>query len=228
MSRSKRGRRGGGRPPQYMGNVTTGSNDNIRVIRTGEVIDLGDLSGETMAEVTASFTIYGVRYRVNPGLTELDVVDLLEQANTVNTTDPRSMTIVKDYARSHVHPDDFEAFWSTVRKHRWDTAKLMELCWTLLDGITGNPTGERSGSSAGQLETKTSSPSPSTAPVADLGEQRARRDAYVRHIQRLENERDERGEPLPVNAAIQLQLLAQAKAQGIDVEAALPSARATA
>jgi hypothetical protein len=226
MSRSKRRRSGSGRPTQHYGSVVT--EGDARVIRTGEVIDLGDLTGEERAPVIASFTFGEQRFRVNPNLTELDVVDLLEQAQNVKMNDPSSMTMTKDYARAHIHPDDFDEFWKAARARGYDTERLMTLCWKLLDGITGNPTGGQSGSSDGQPATKTSSPPTSSALVTDLGAERARRaEAYLAHLERLGNQRGEDGQPIPLNAAIQLQLVEQAKTQGIDLEAVSRSVAAT-
>lgn len=228
-SRRKRGYRdGGGRPPQYMGSVV--SEGDSRVVRTGEVIDLGDLTGESRQPVTASFVFHDWRIRVNPDLTELDVVDLLDAADKVNTNDPKSIIMVKEYVKAHIHPEDFERFWELARKHRHDTANLMSMCWGILDGITGNPTGGRSDSSGGQPATKTSSPPTPSGQVTDLGEareQRQRREAYERQLQALEAARGEDGKPIPVNAAIALQIVEHAKTQGIDLSAGRPLAAAT-
>ncbi len=228
MSRKRRNRgtTGHGRPVQHLGSAVT--DGGARVVRTGEDIDLGDITGEARQPVTAAFAYFeGTRIRVHPELTELDVVDLLEAADKVSVNDPKAMVMVKDYARSHIHPDDFETFWRLARKYGQDTTKLMVTCWKILDGITGNPTGGQSGSSDGRPETKTSSPSLPSAPVTDLGEHREKRDAYARHIQRLEDQRGEDGKRVPVNAAIQLQLITQARAQGIDLVAGRQSAAAT-
>lgn len=229
MSRKRnRGGRGGGRPAVHLGNVATDSQEDVRRIRVGEVIDLGDLTGDTRQRVSASFTYFeGTRIRVNPDLSELDVIDLLEQADQVDVNSPKAMTMVKDYVRAHIHADDFEEFWRLARKHGQSPSQLMEACWRLLDGISGNPTGGRSGSSPGQPETKTSSPSTSSAQVTDLAEHRTKREAYVRQIAALEARRGEDGKPVPVNAAIALQIINHAKTQGIDLEGELRSASAT-
>jgi len=230
MSRKRRkGPAGGGRPVQHLGTIV--SQGNSRVVRTGEDLDLGDLGGEVRQPLTARFTYFGHRFRANPYLTELAVVDLLEIADKIDVTSPKSMTFVKDYVREHIHPDDFDEFWKVAHSNGQDTSALMTTCWTLLDKITGNPTGGQSDSSAGQPETRTSSPSPSNERVTDLSAERERREpkkaAYLHHLKRLEEQRGEDGEPIPVNAAIQLQLIAQARGQGIDLEADLPSATAT-
>ena len=229
MSRRRRGNRpgGGGRPAVHLGNVTTDSRDNVKVIRTGELIEIGDLSGEVRQPVTAAFVYFGQRIRVNPDLTELDVIDLLEQAQKVDMKDPASMTMTKDYARAHVHPADFDTFWGLVKEHRQDTEAIMVTCWRILDAITANPTGGQSDSSDGQPGTKTSSQPTSSGQVTDLTEHRQRRDAYLRQLQALESARGEDGQPIPVNAAIALQIVEHARTQGINLVAELPSAAAT-
>lgn len=228
MSRRRRaGGRTGGRPAVHLGNVATDSTDNVRVIRAGELIEIGDLSGEARQPVTASFVYFGKRIRVNPDLTELDVVDLLEQADQVDVKDPKSMTMTKDYARRHVHPDDFDEFWRLVKAHRQDTSALMMTCWKILDAITANPTGGQSDSSPGQPGIRTSSEPPSPAPVGDLGEHRQRREAYLSQLRRLEAARGEDGKPIPVNAAVALQIVEHARTQGIDLDSGSPSASAT-
>lgn len=218
---------GDNRRAVHLGDVTTPDTSNIRMIRTGEEIEIGDLSGAARAPVTARFWYFGTRLRVNPGLTELDVVDLLEQANNVKMDDPNSMTMTKDYVRAHIHPEDFDAFWKLVKANHQDTTDIMTLCWKLLDAITANPTGERQDSSGGPLVTKTSSPSTPPASVTDLGEHRARREAYMRQIEALEAKRGEDGQPVPVNAAIALQIIEHAKTQGIDLVSGSRLANAT-
>jgi hypothetical protein len=202
----------------HLGDVTTASADDVRLIRTGEVIDMGDISGERREAVTASFVFFGERLRVNPDLTEIAIIDLLETAEGIDVNDARSLTITKEYARAHIHPDDFDRFWSAVRANRQDSAAIMVTCGKILSGITANPTGGRSDSSAGQPVTRTSSPPTSSGPVTDLGEARdSRRSAYVRQIELLEQARDAEGQPIPVNAAIACQIIEHARTQGIDL-----------
>lgn len=224
MSR-RRGQRRAGRPTVHLGDVATGSADNIRLIRTGELIEIGDLSGEARQPVTAHFTYFGARLRVNPNLTELDVVDLLEQADQVKVNDPKSMIMTKDYARAHIHPDDFDEFWALVKKHRQDTTGIMTTCWKILAGITANPTGGQSDSSDGQPGTKTSSQPGSSGQVIDLSARRL----YLDQIAKVQARTGDDGQAQPINPAIALQLVTAAKARGIDLEAEVmgPSADAT-
>jgi hypothetical protein len=258
MSRSKRRNSnhpgsnqapGGGGQAEGMrvvgGQIIDANGQAVRMIRSGEEIDLGDLGmTESQPEpVTATFTVGGQRFRVDPDLTELTVIDLLEQGQGIDNNSPQSMTFVKDYAFAHVHPDDQVEFWKAIRRMRWDTSQIMILCWKILDGITGNPTGERSDSSDGPLDTSQSSPTAASVPDVGPGfpdrptdRQLIRegldrtadplRAAYLKHIGKIQARTDaETGQLLPINAAIAAQLATAAQARGIDL--ASQSAAAT-
>lgn len=225
MSRKRR-RGGGGRQAVHLGDATSPRGRNtpdLRIVRGGEQIEIGEVGGEVRAKVTATFGYFGRRFRVNPDLTEIEVVDLLEEADNVKTTDVKSMTMTKKYARAHVHPDDFDEFWELVRKHNQGTGDIMVTCWKILDGITGNPTGGQSGSSPGQPATSPSSPPDSSAPAGPPSD---RRQAFLQHIDRIQSRTDEQGNVLPINAAVAAQLVVAAKAQGIDLSGG-PSVAAT-
>lgn len=223
---TRRGRRGGvGRPPVHIGDATTRQGrdgPDLRLIRSGENIDMGEIGGEVREGVTAWFLYFGHRLRVNPDLTEIEVIDLLEEAQQVDVKDPRSMTMTKDYARAHVHEDDFDEFWDLVKANHQDTSAVMITCWKILDGITANPTGGQSGSSDGQPVTKPSSPRTSSPPASD----RSPREAYLSHIERFEAMTDGDGNPAPIGAAMAAQLAVAAAARGIDVSRD-PSVRLT-
>jgi hypothetical protein len=141
----------------------------------GQAIDLGDLSGDAVEPVFATFAYFGETYRVNPDLTETLVVDLLAEAAHVDVDDPRSAgrsepTVAqnaersKDYVRQHIHPDDFEAMWSAAKANRQSIEQLLMLCWTLLGKISARrgegmvPTTPPSDSSAGRQITSQSLP----------------------------------------------------------------------
>lgn len=160
-------RRRGGRPQQTRQMPTReqaqrymdGEEDaRLLPLIRGREIDAGDLSGEYVAPVTASFTYFGKRFRVNPDLTETMVVDLLEAGESIEVDDPRNLLAAKDYAREHLHPEDFEEFWDTARANRQDIRALMRVCWRLLEQVTDRPTTPPSGSSDGRPDTRTNSP----------------------------------------------------------------------
>lgn len=139
----------------------------IPLIR-GREVDAGDLSGDEVEGINASFTYFGSRFRVNPDLTELMVVDLLEQAEVVgDAEDPRALTAAKGYVRGHLHPEDFDAFWTLVLAKRQGLMQVMRVCHRLLEQITERPTSAPSASSAGRRDTKESSPAGASAPVIE-------------------------------------------------------------
>lgn len=127
----------------------------------GQALDLGDLSGEVVEPVYATFAYFGERFRVNPDLTETLVVDLLAEAAHVDVDDPRSAgrsepTVAqnaersKDYVRQHLHPADFDLMWATAKANRQSITDLLALCWRLLSLVTDRPTSPPSDSSAGR------------------------------------------------------------------------------
>jgi hypothetical protein len=233
---SRRRKHTGGRPggPPVTGDVIDPETGRpVRLIRGGENIQLGDMDADQADHepVTATFRLThpkeGIKtFRVNPDLTELTVVDLLEEANSIKQDDPRAMIMTKTYALEHVHEDDRDDFWKTVRAKGMDSAEVMVMCWKILDGITANPTAGQSDSSGGQPATKLSSVPASSTPVADPSDPQAeKRAAFLRQIDRIQSRTDDDGKVLPINAAVAAQLAVTAKAQGIDLS---QSASATA
>lgn len=127
----------------------------------GQALDFGDLSGEAVEPVYATFAYFGERFRVNPDLTEVLVVDLLAEAAHVDLDDPRSAgrtepTVAqnaersKDYVRQHLHADDFDEFWRIAKANRQSVEALLALCWRLLALASERPTSPPSDSSAGR------------------------------------------------------------------------------
>ena len=123
----------------------------------GREIDAGDLSGDHVEPVVASFTYFGERYRVNPDLTETMVVDLLEAGEDIEVNDPRQLLAAKNYVRDHIHPDDFDDFWQASIDNRQGVQAVIKVCWKLLERITERPTTPPSGSSDGRPVTATNS-----------------------------------------------------------------------
>lgn len=140
----------------------------------GVHINLGDLAGETVEPVTATFTWFGeqpgsrAQYRVNPDLTETVVIDLFEQAQSIKVTDVEQITGAKAYVREHIHPDDFERLWRSAKANRQNTLALMTLCAGLLEGIAERPTTPPSDSSVGRPDIRQSSARGASVPVADV------------------------------------------------------------
>lgn len=145
-------------------------------IARGQAMDLGDLGGEAVEPVLATFTYFGRQFRVNPDLTETVVIDLFEEAAKVPMpSDPRDLKpedVVKNleqskgYVREHIHPDDFDDLWATARANRQSMQSVMELCWKILELISERPTSPLSDSSDGRPNTNQNSPDGASDPAS--------------------------------------------------------------
>lgn len=226
---SRKRKRTGGRPPVVDGQAVR-SDEPLRAMKTGQHIDLGDLSAvaEERAPVIADFGYAGVRYRVNPGLSEVDVMDFMDEAQSLDPNAPQAVTLVKRWARATIHPDDFDALWKVLRDRRQDSAQIMALMWAVLDGVTDLPTGQPSASSGGLPNTSQNSQGGSSAPDADpstpavyrpedlygpatatqLG---AEAEAFLKQIDRFQARGDGYG------VAMAAQIARMAESRGIDV-----------
>lgn len=175
-----RRRRGGGQAPYAQ--VQQPSRKEAEAALSGQImplvrgrqLDIGDLSGDTVEPVLASFTYFGKSFRVNPDLTETMLVDLLEDAEEIGSEGPMQLVAAKGYVRDHLHPEDFEAFWETVVANRQGINQVIKLCWKLLELVTDRPTSPPSDSSDGRQDTPTSSPAgasePATGNVRDVAQ----------------------------------------------------------
>jgi hypothetical protein len=144
-----------------------GPGEKLIPLVRGREIDAGDLSGDYVEPVQASFGYFGKRFRVNPDLTETMVVDLLEKGEEIEVDDPRQLIAAKDYVCEHIHPADFEEFWETAKSNRQGIHDVMRLCWRLLEQVTDRPTTPPSGSSDGRRDTPTNLPAGASAPAIE-------------------------------------------------------------
>lgn len=131
----------------------------------GRHLDLGDLSGAEVEPVVAEFVYFGKTFRVNPDLSETQIVDLLEDADEIEVDDPRNLLAAKDYVRGHLHPDDFEDFWDTAQSHRQGVPQVVKVCWRIIELVTDRPTTPPSDSSDGRRNTPTNSPAGASVPA---------------------------------------------------------------
>lgn len=153
-----------------------------REIVRGHAMDLGDLGGEVVEPVLATFQYFGKTIRVNPDLTETTIIDMFDAAAKVKVTDPRLVNEedaaailgqaeqTKNYVREHIHPDDFDEFWATARANRQGVQRLMQVCWKIIELISERPTSPPSGSSDGRPATRQSSPAGVSSPDDDAPE----------------------------------------------------------
>lgn len=122
-------------------------------------VHIGSL-GVERPQVDATFDWFGETIRVHPDISDLAMVEFMDLANTVEV-DPktgmptnaedekRAVRVVSDMLRGQVHPDDFDRFMSTARRHRQQLMDLMAVSHRLVEAASGFPTGQRSDSSSG-------------------------------------------------------------------------------
>ena len=118
-----------------------------------------------------TFDYFGEEIRLNPDFSEMDYVDFMEHASTIDEKDIRAVTAVKGFIRTMVHQEDFDLLWDTARKKApkgQQLKHLMETANALLELMTGRPTGLPSASSAGQSATVTSLKPGSSSPESPL------------------------------------------------------------
>lgn len=114
--------------------------------------NLGDF-GQQRDGIDISFTYFGDEIRVNPDLSELDVLDFMEQASSMDDEDPRSVHILKGFFRSLLHPDDFETFWGSARRNRQRVDDIQNVAKAVIEAISARPTSQPSDSSPGRRHT---------------------------------------------------------------------------
>lgn len=173
MPRSRRGR-GRGAPSPYAqmqqnpdaARQALEANTSLMPFIRGRQIDAGDLSGEVVEPIQATFGYFGKTFRVNPDLTETMVVDLLEaEVEIDDPNDPTQLVNAKDYVREHIHEDDFDEFWATAVKNRQGVQAIIKVCWKILEKVTDRPTPPPSDFSDGRQHTPTVSPVGVSEPV---------------------------------------------------------------
>jgi hypothetical protein len=114
-----------------------------------------------VAEVD-TFDWFGREIRTNPHLSDLDLADFMEVAGAIDLEDQKqavaALGVVKQFLRSSVDPEDFEAFWQTGKDNGQGIADLLQVSMAIVTGASGRPTERPSGSSDGPSITLASSP----------------------------------------------------------------------
>jgi hypothetical protein len=162
MARRRRGGGGYAYPADVQRNPAAGKRPVDGQIVRGQSMDLGDLGGDAVEPVLATFTWFGERFRVNPDMTETTLIDLFEMARRVDVDpdliDPNQLDFSKGYVREHIHPDDFDRLWKTARANRQGIQQLIQLCMRILGLVSERPTAPPSGSSDGRPVTSQNLP----------------------------------------------------------------------
>jgi hypothetical protein len=210
MTRS-RGRRGHG--PVIQGETVGRNQGPVSITRGVGAYSIGSIGEAAPEPLDVTFEYFGATFRVHPDMTEVDIIDFLDQAERVRPNDPQALVMVKDAARSHIHPDDFDRFWKTRKDNRQGVQDLMATIWSIIAGVTGRPTGRPSASSDGRAATSQNSPVTSSRPGTDPSPDDDLTARYLRQMERLQTD-PERG---PNGAAYALQLVTAAEARGLHI-----------
>lgn len=108
---------------------------------------------------------------------DLLLLAFLEEAKAIDEDNVADgLTLLQQFFHSVVAPEDFERFWAeSIRQHQ-TSEDLMALMMTLVEGVTGFPTGRRSGSTPGRRSTGRKSKGGSRSPVVHRLERQGRGD----------------------------------------------------
>jgi hypothetical protein len=123
-----------------------------------------------------SFDFFDQEVRIDPSFGQLDFIDFMESAASVDEDDPSAMVVIKDMLRKCVHQDDFEQFWKTARTERQSVTDLMEVVYAAVAAVAERPTSQPSDSSDGLLSDAPNSTDDSSLQVIDLLERQGRPD----------------------------------------------------
>jgi hypothetical protein len=113
-----------------------------------------------------TFDWFGLGVRVASTYNQVELVDLMEVAGSIDEDDPRALVIVKDMLRMFINAEDFQSFWDKAREEKQTIEDLSALMQGLMVAVTDRPTPPLSDSSAGQPTTVASLPGASATPVS--------------------------------------------------------------
>jgi hypothetical protein len=154
--------------------------------------DLGSLGVVHQPVIDAdphTFDWFGTRIRVQVEVNQVELIDLMDAARSVDFDSAAALATVKDAFRAVLYPEDFPVFWAAAREQRQTAEDLAGVLQVLFEGVMALPTPRQSGSSPGLSSTalslladSSSAGSPGTPPRPDL---QLIRDDYEATRQRL-------------------------------------------
>jgi hypothetical protein len=97
-----------------------------------------------------TFDYFGTEIKLERDFNQIQLVDLMETARTVDETDPTAMVIVKDTLRVLIDQEEFNTFWNLAKRNRQTLEDLARLMQVLMEAQTERPTQQPSDSSAGR------------------------------------------------------------------------------
>lgn len=113
--------------------------------------------GETHDADEITFDYFGATIHANPELGELDYVDFMDKAGSVEASGALGLSFVKDFGRLCIATDDFDEFWALARKHKQHVEDVFKVLRAIVEQVADRPTTQPSGSSDGQTTTGTKS-----------------------------------------------------------------------
>ncbi len=117
---------------------------------------LGTFGTQTEGPEVAEFDYFGATIRTSPKMSQLDLVDFLEEASALDDGDPMASVTVKKFLRNLVHEDDFDTLWAAARANGQGIPELLDLAKAIVEGLTKRPTGPQSDSSEKRPQTEQS------------------------------------------------------------------------
>jgi len=109
---------------------------------------LGSL-GKQYDPADVTFDWFGTEIRCSPEISDTVMIDFVEKGSAIDIDSPESWSVIKDFLRSCVHPDDFDTYWSLALKHRQQMDDHMDVMYALIEAAAGRPTGPPSVSADG-------------------------------------------------------------------------------
>lgn len=128
---------------------------------------LGNL-GTPRESTSVTFDYFGEEIQGNPYLTDLDYLDFMEQASGLTPEDPKSLQLVKDFARVCLADGEFDRFWRLAKRNRQTQVDVYATLMQVLEASTGRPTESPSDSSGGPRDIEPRSTGDSSSVEARL------------------------------------------------------------
>ena len=113
--------------------------------------------GETHESSDITFDYFGQTIRANPELGELDYVEFMDKAGSVEAEGALGLSFVKDFARLCIASDQFDEFWGLARKHKQHVEDVFKVLRAIVEQVSDRPTTQPSDSSDGRTTTGTKS-----------------------------------------------------------------------
>lgn len=131
-------------------------------------VNLGPLGVEPQAaeDDPTTFNWFGTQIRAISQFNELELVDLMERADSIDVDDIKAAVAVKDMLRLIVNAEDFDTFWTIAKAKNQKLDDLMRVFQVLMEATSGRPTQQPSDSSVGRQATQPSLPGGSSSPAS--------------------------------------------------------------